>query len=329
VFTVVHQQQAGALAQEADQPVLDGAAAVRHAERVGEGLRQVRGVGDAGQADQPHPVAVPVGDPGGGLDGHAGLAGAARPGQRHQPVAPKQVTDLVQLAAAPDERGQPGRQVVLRGRPDPGRRVQLAVQPLLHRVPGGEVLQLGDQLGVLAEQQTQSVAFLGGCHPQRGQPVDLRPGPVLPGELGQRVAPPQRQALVIKGDRLHRRVLIRATPRLLHQPDEPVRIHPLRVDVGDIPGTASGHQRLRKAGIGQHLPQPGDASLQGVRCVARQVLTPQRVHQGARRNHPARVQQQQLENRPLPARRQRSDAAVHDQVERTKDAELHDPSRNR
>ena len=64
---------------------------------------------DGGQVHQPHPVGIRGHGRGAGLAGQAGLAGAARPGQRHQPAGGEQFPDGGQVGFTADERRGLGR----------------------------------------------------------------------------------------------------------------------------------------------------------------------------------------------------------------------------
>ena len=72
---------------------------------------------------------------------------------------------------------------------------QLRPERLPQRVLGGERLDLRDHLGGSAARQLGVDEALVGDQPQLLQPLRLRAGPILVGELGVRLTPPQRQRL--------------------------------------------------------------------------------------------------------------------------------------
>jgi hypothetical protein len=142
VLAVVQHQQQPLVAHERGQPFRRRRprAAARLLAQPQHGdhrLRQQPGVAQPGQLDQPHAVRPAVPELAGQLDRQAGLAGTARPGDRHQPVLLDQLADLAQLDVAADEAGQPLRQVLRRRRHRGG--VQRRV---LGEDPAVQVLQL-------------------------------------------------------------------------------------------------------------------------------------------------------------------------------------------
>jgi len=80
-------------------------------ERGGRGRRHPAGPGHGGQLDQPGAVRVVFAQGGGRLHRQAGLARAARAGQRDEPAGADRRTQLSQLGVAADEAAQPGAQV--------------------------------------------------------------------------------------------------------------------------------------------------------------------------------------------------------------------------
>ncbi|HET6530749.1 MAG TPA: hypothetical protein VFH03_09070 [Actinoplanes sp.] len=180
---------------------------------------------------------------------------------------------------------------------------------------------------MVAQDEPEVNALLDGCGAQCGQPVDLRLSPWLGAELSERLTTPQRQGVLVEGDRFDRGVPIRLTARVPDQPDEPVGIHALGIDVEQVSGTPGDHRRFRDAGITESVTQPRDAPLQGIRGVGRQLLTPECVHQRAGRDDPSGVEREHLQHCPFAARRQGANRAVDDHLERPEDAQLHDASR--
>jgi hypothetical protein len=90
---------------------------VLQAQRLRDGLRHQRLVAQLVELNQPHPVPERPSQPGRGAQRQPGLAHPADPGQRHQPGARQQPSDLGQLTAAADEAGQLRRQIPGYARP--------------------------------------------------------------------------------------------------------------------------------------------------------------------------------------------------------------------
>ena len=77
----------------------------------------------------------------------------------------------------------------------------LRVQPLAQRVLGDERLELADHLGVPAGREVGVDRHLGRAQPQLLEPADLGGGERLVGDVGQRLAAPQRERLARRAPR--------------------------------------------------------------------------------------------------------------------------------
>jgi hypothetical protein len=87
--------------------------------------------------------------------------------------------------------------------PRPGERAhQLAVEPLLARVFGDELVQLGDQVVAGAHGEVGLDAVLDGAQAQRLEPDGGRLGEARSGRVGQRRPAPQRERLPQRRRRL-------------------------------------------------------------------------------------------------------------------------------
>jgi hypothetical protein len=84
------------------------------AQRGGDHAGHLVGIADRGEVHEPHAVGVLGAVRGGGLDGEAGLAGARRAGDGHQPAGTDQPGQFGLLGRPADERGRLRRQVVRR-----------------------------------------------------------------------------------------------------------------------------------------------------------------------------------------------------------------------
>lgn len=78
----------------------------------GDRVHEQFGVLEFVELDTPGAVGEPVRDVGGGTQGEAGLADPAEPGDRHQPGARAQLSQLGEFAAASDEKGVLRRQLM-------------------------------------------------------------------------------------------------------------------------------------------------------------------------------------------------------------------------
>ncbi len=165
-----------------------------HAKRVGDGGGQQMGLRDRGQGHEEGSVHEVVLRPVGHLDGHPGLARPSRPGQRDQTVVAEQPPGLRQLPTPPDQRRQPGGEVVPsdgpKGREVGGEPLDLeledplglgeVLQPVLPQVADLHLLRQACQrrVGGLGEQDLPAVAGRGDA----GRPVDVQSDVVVTAE---------------------------------------------------------------------------------------------------------------------------------------------------
>ena len=77
---------------------------------------------------------------------------------------------------------------------------QLAAQALVERVVDHELLELGHELRAAAELELGLEAPLRDREAQVAQALDDRPGERLEREIGERLAPPQRERLPVERD---------------------------------------------------------------------------------------------------------------------------------
>jgi hypothetical protein len=121
------------------------------AEHAQDGGREVGGVGDGRQLDQPHPVGHRGSLRAGGLDGQPGLARPAGAGERDQAVRAEEFGDLGELSVPADEAGELGAQVAAGGagiRSGAGGGRRLGLRGCGGRVVGAQDGQVqGGQLG--------------------------------------------------------------------------------------------------------------------------------------------------------------------------------------
>ena len=106
VLAVVEDQQQPARTKRVDQRLRDRLAALlRDAEDTGRCQANGAGIRDGSKVNEPRSVGEVRRDVRGGFDGQPGLAQAARPEQRHQPVCLEQVRDFANGVLATKEAG--------------------------------------------------------------------------------------------------------------------------------------------------------------------------------------------------------------------------------
>ena len=112
MLAVVKNEQRLARGQVRDQRLQGRArSGDRHADGQRRRLRHERGVAEARQIDEPSAIGQLRQRVGGGLERQPRLAAAPGPGERHEPGALQQASDLGALALTADERGQLAREV--------------------------------------------------------------------------------------------------------------------------------------------------------------------------------------------------------------------------
>ena len=123
---------------------------------------------------------------------------------------------------------------------------QLPNEPLTGRMPRGKMLELRDHRGGAPEREFGVDSVLGGGQPQLGEPIPLRPSPVLISDLGIRLTSPQRQRLTQSRGGRGRVAGRERVPTLAHK-----RLELSRVDLGRIQHVAGmpRGQYVIRAGI--------------------------------------------------------------------------------
>ena len=205
------------------------------------------------------------------------------------------------------------------------RQHQLAVQPLPHRMPGGQLLQLGGQRVMPAQRQVRVDPGLGRGQPQLLQPGRFRPGERVVGQVGQHPAAPQAQRLVKRPGGLGVPARLQRRPPGGESVLEPRRVQPPAVHAQQVPVVPS-HQDLSRRAPGparlQRLAQVRDVDLHGGDPPLGRVTGPEVLGQPVQRDHPVRLEQQQREHRPLPRAAQRHRTSAPDDLQRSQNAEL-------
>jgi len=187
LLEVVHHEQEPPVAQMVGQGVGQGPPGdLGDPQGPGDRRRDQGGVGHRGQVDEEGAVAVLRPDPVGDLEGQAGLAGAAGPGEGEQPGPSQEPDRLGDLVLAADERGELLGQVAGAGVERPGRR-EVGLEPRDHQVM--EVQGEVDVLEAVLPQVTQGrpIGQGAGHQPPGGAGDDHLPAPGRPGDPGRPV----------------------------------------------------------------------------------------------------------------------------------------------
>jgi hypothetical protein len=190
--------------------------------------------------------------------------------------------ERLRLAAAPVQREHP-----------------LRVEPLAQRVRGHERVELGDHVGVPARGQVGLDGRLGRARPQLLQPADLRSGERLVGDVGQRVAAPQRERLA----RLPAR----------HEPLEMQRVDVAPVEPQLVPAAT---RRDHPAVAGERAAQVRHVGLDHLGRARRRRVTPQALGEPLRPDGLAEPEREHREDGSLLAGAEGDPAAVQERLRR-------------
>ena len=183
------------------------------------------------------------------------------------------------------------------------RQHQLPGEALAQRVGPGDRGELSGELGVAAGGElVLETAFEGG-QAKLLEPSDLGLGEVLEREVGERLAPPQRERLRM--------------PILREQLAEAVQVQLAGAHAQDV----TRGPRLQPAGPEQPA-QPGHVAVQLGHGRGGRRLAPQRVKEPVLRDDLVRVQQQVAEQRALATALDRKRAAILHHLQRPQDPEL-------
>jgi hypothetical protein len=192
---------------------------------------------------------------------------------------------------------------------------QLAPQTLAKHVLCDQRLELRHQLVMAAERQLGVDAILDRREPQLLEPSDLALRECLALEVGQRLAPPERQR-VAQARRPLARIVALAGPR--DQRLEPGEVDLVRRRLQQITGRA----RPDPLGADQ-LAKARDMPVQRGLRRSRRLLSPQCLDQLGAAHDLLATQEQHREQRPLLGTRRGHIAATLDNPQRTKQLEFH------
>jgi hypothetical protein len=201
---------------------------------------------------------------------------------------------------------------------------QLRPQTLVVRVLADQRLQLPHHLGMGAERQLRLDQRL-----QRGDPQVLEPGDLplregLVGELRQRRAAPQRQRLLERRNGALRVGAGQLGAPLGHQPLEALRVEAVGIE-RQLVAALARHDHAGRAVTGltrERLAQARDLHLHRLGGAGGWTLAPELVDQPVRCERLVGVQQQQRQQCPLLAPAERNRAALVEDLERAKNAEV-------
>ena len=156
------------------------------------------------------------------------------------------------------------------------------MQVLAQRIRGDERVELADHLGVAAGLEVGVDRALRRPHAQLLEPADLGGRERLVGEVGERVAVPERERV--------------ARARLAHQPLE---AHGVDVALGQLQLVAAAVGHDSNAVAVEDASEMRHVVLHHLRRARRQLVTPQALGEPVRRHRPARLQGEHREYRPL------------------------------
>ena len=167
---------------------------------------------------------------------------------------------------------------------------QLRPQPLAQRIRADEPLELGHELGVLADRELRLGALLEEGEAELVEPRDLLLRERLVAELGQRLAAPEGERLVEERRPAHGL----ARPRLVDEAPHAGQVELLGLEPDDVAGRA----RLDRVRA-ERLPQLRDEVLERRDGGRRRIAGPERLDEPVDRDDPTGLEQQQREERPL------------------------------
>ena len=174
------------------------------------------------------------------------------------------------------------------------RQHELAVQPLPQRMPGGQLLQLGDERVVPAERQVGVDPGLQNGEPQFLQPGGLGPGEGVVGQVGQHRAAPQIQRLAQRLGGFGVPASFQLSPSRGEAVLEQRRVQVLMVHVQHITAVP-GQKDVSRGTPGpvrlQRLAQVEHIGLQGRDPPLRWVPAPDILGQPVHRHDPVRLKQ--------------------------------------
>ena len=201
----------------------------------------------------------------------------------------------------------------------------LRVQPFAQRVLDHQPVEVGQDGAVMAELELGVEPAPDGRQPPFVEPAGDRGDEGVVGQVGQDLAPPQRQGLVELPDREGVVPLFVGGRSLGRQRFEPGRIdravadlQPVAARLGDqhLAGSPAGAVRL------QHLAQMEDVGLQAGQVSRRRVFPPDGVGQPTDRDGSSGLAEQQCQDGPLLTAAERQPDPAPQALQRPQDAEF-------
>ena len=168
-------------------------------------------------------------------------------------------------------------------------------EPLAERMPGDELLELGDRGQVPTELQLQLEPLLDDREAELREPRDDTDRELVVGEVGQRVAAPQPVGLGQHVDRRGEVAIGHERAPLGHELLVPVGVHGVGRELEDV-ATASHRDEV---GRSQGPPELGGEALQAVANARRRIVTPEGIDELLGRHDAPRVQREQREEGAL------------------------------
>ena len=189
-------------------------------------------------------------------------------------------------------------------------------EPFAQGMRCGQLLQLSDRLAVAPAGQVGVDPPFERREPQLVEPGRRRPKHVTVGDVGERLAAPQRERLAQQLRRFLGMAVFERACTVRREPLEPVQVERARIDTEQIPGIA-----CLDGALAECLAKLRDIALQDVGGGVRRVVAPDRVDQPVRGHHLSRVEEQDGEHRALPGA-QACRATVDHRLDRPEHPEL-------
>ena len=205
------------------------------------------------------------------------------------------------------------------------RQHELRARALAVRMLGGEPLKGWHDLSVAAERKFGLDQLLEGAHPQLIQPANLELGELLIRKITERRAAPQRERRLERRGGMLRTARGELASALGEELLKPMRIEAVWVESQPVAVLAGLDQFASAARqvAGERPPQPRDADLQRLHRAGLRALSPELVDQPVGRQRLVAMQEKQRQERPLLGARDRDHPALVEDLERSKDAEVH------
>ena len=175
---------------------------------------------------------------------------------------------------------------------------QLGAEPLAQLVGAGQRLDLRDHLHGVAVRQLGVDEPLVGDDAQLLQPLCLRPGPLLVGELGVRLTAPQRQGVAQRRRRSRGVTAPERRPGVGHEALEAGDVECLGLQLQHVAGSLRHDRRARSVPV-DHPTDPRHVATQRGAGRRRRLTREHGLGEPVHRNHSVPMDQQDRHQPPL------------------------------